>query len=257
MATNALSAFEASPRAKTAPPASPLPPAVAKPPKSRPQPATRRLGRPNLPARAWVLAVVIALHVVTFAALIAQRHIAQTPPPPLVVELLSIPEAQALPPEAPPITIDVPVVVVTPPVFEIEERLPALAVVVADQPPPMPAPTAPITGVAQTPSTAVAQTPSTVSGGDLSASMIEAVPPKYPYESRRLKEQGTVVLDVLLSPSGMVEQVGVRSSSGFSRLDKAALEAVRRWRWSPTVRNGLPVAVRGLVEIPFALKPRS
>jgi protein TonB len=86
--------------------------------------------------------------------------------------------------------------------------------------------------------------------------MIDAVPPHYPYESRRLKEQGTVLLDVQLSMSGTVERVSVRTSSGFARLDKAALEAVRRWRWSPTVRDGQPVAVRGVVEIPFTLMSR-
>jgi protein TonB len=86
--------------------------------------------------------------------------------------------------------------------------------------------------------------------------MIEAVPPKYPYESRRLKEQGTVLLDVQLAANGAVERISVRNSSGFPRLDKAALEAVRRWRWSPTLRGGQPVAVRGVVEIPFALTAR-
>ena len=85
--------------------------------------------------------------------------------------------------------------------------------------------------------------------------MIEAVPPRYPYESRRLKEQGTVVLDVLLGPDGRVERIAVRTSSGHARLDKAALDAVRRWRWSPMLRDGQAVAVRGLVEIPFTLTP--
>ena len=40
-----------------------------------------------------------------------------------------------------------------------------------------------------------------------------------------------------------------------ARLDKAALDAVRRWRWSPMLRDGQAVAVRGLVEIPFTLTP--
>jgi protein TonB len=48
--------------------------------------------------------------------------------------------------------------------------------------------------------------------------------------------------------------VSVSRSSGFARLDKAALDAVRRWRWSPLVRGGVPVMVRGIVDIPFVLQ---
>jgi periplasmic protein TonB len=48
--------------------------------------------------------------------------------------------------------------------------------------------------------------------------------------------------------------VSVARSSGFDRLDKAALDAVRRWRWSPTLRDGAPVSVRGTVDIPFVLQ---
>jgi protein TonB len=48
--------------------------------------------------------------------------------------------------------------------------------------------------------------------------------------------------------------VTVQRSSGFASLDNAAREAVRQWRWAPTVRNGEPVLVRGVVEIPFVLQ---
>lgn len=84
--------------------------------------------------------------------------------------------------------------------------------------------------------------------------MISATPPRYPHESRRKREQGTVVLMVLLAVDGTVADVSISQSSGSARLDDAALKAVRRWRWSPTRRNGDPVMVRGLVEIPFILQ---
>jgi periplasmic protein TonB len=89
---------------------------------------------------------------------------------------------------------------------------------------------------------------------DLDAKALTIVPPKYPLESRRKREQGTVVLAVTLDPSGSVADLGVASSSGFDRLDRAAMDAVRRWRWSPTVRDGIAVAVKGTVDIPFILK---
>jgi protein TonB len=51
-----------------------------------------------------------------------------------------------------------------------------------------------------------------------------------------------------------VNDIAVGQSSGFDRLDKAALDAVRRWRWSPTLQGGEAVQVRGMVEIPFVLQ---
>jgi protein TonB len=88
---------------------------------------------------------------------------------------------------------------------------------------------------------------------DLETRAVSIVAPKYPLESRRRREQGTVRLSVTLGLDGAVASVSVSQSSGFARLDKAALDAVRRWRWSPTVRGGERVAVSGLVEIPFEL----
>ncbi|MBJ7378314.1 energy transducer TonB, partial [Sphingobium sp.] len=46
----------------------------------------------------------------------------------------------------------------------------------------------------------------------------------------------------------------VSQSSGFARLDDAARDAVKGWRWKPTIRGGQPVRVRGVVEIPFILR---
>lgn len=106
------------------------------------------------------------------------------------------------------------------------------------------------TGQGEKPSPA----PSTQNGGDLSTSMISAPPPRYPVESRRNREQGTVVLRILVDIDGAVSEIAVSQSSGFRRLDHAAMHAVRRWRWSPSRSNGKPVLVRGFVEIPFILQ---
>lgn len=84
--------------------------------------------------------------------------------------------------------------------------------------------------------------------------MIAGRPPRYPLESRRKREQGTVLLMLTLALDGSVESVAISRSSGFARLDDAALDAVRRWRWNPVIQDGEPVRVRGVVEIPFLLK---
>ena len=88
-----------------------------------------------------------------------------------------------------------------------------------------------------------------VLGGELAVSCIERSPPEYPASSRRRNEQGRVVLRVELAEDGRIDGAAVRSSSGSSRLDQAALNAVKAWRCRPVVRNG--VAVRAVALQPF------
>jgi len=77
--------------------------------------------------------------------------------------------------------------------------------------------------------------------------------PAYPPLARRAKEQGRVVLRVLVSASGAAQDVEVRTSSGYERLDRAAVEAVRRWRFAPARRGAQTVAAWALVPILFQL----
>ncbi len=88
----------------------------------------------------------------------------------------------------------------------------------------------------------------------LAAKLISAAPPRYPIESRRKREMGTVILSVTVGEDGRVETISVHQSSGFERLDRAALGAVRQWRWLSTTIDGQAVRVRGLVRIPFELR---
>jgi len=62
------------------------------------------------------------------------------------------------------------------------------------------------------------------------------------------------VLSVLLGTDGRVQDISVVRSSGSGRLDKAALAAVSRWRWSPIIEAGVPAMVRGVVTLPFVLQ---
>jgi protein TonB len=78
-------------------------------------------------------------------------------------------------------------------------------------------------------------------------------PPAYPPLSRRLKEQGRVLLRVLVSTAGNAQDVELRTSSGSERLDRAAIEAVRRWRFSPARRGAETIAAWALVPIVFQL----
>jgi len=78
-------------------------------------------------------------------------------------------------------------------------------------------------------------------------------PPAYPRMSRRMGEQGTVVLRVFISAEGRAEKAEIRTSSGYARLDEAALETVQRWRYVPGQRAGQAEAMWFNVPIRFAL----
>jgi protein TonB len=77
--------------------------------------------------------------------------------------------------------------------------------------------------------------------------------PAYPRMSRRQGEQGTVVLRVFINTEGRAEKAEIRTSSGYSRLDEAALTTVQRWRYVPGKRAGVPEAMWFNVPIRFVL----
>ncbi len=206
-----------------------------------------RRGRSGDPVAMGASLALVALVGAVFATM-SPVFVKKQARAPIVVTLMTMPddpppaEAPPPPPEAAPLpqsVIEAPL-----PIVQTVERpviqAPALPVV-ADPAPPRPAPPAP----------PAPRGPENL--GEISARMVSAKPPRYPVESRRGHEQGTVVLAVLLATDGRVAEVSVSRSSGFARLDKAAVDAVRDWRWSPVVRDGSPVMARGLVTIPFVL----
>lgn len=78
--------------------------------------------------------------------------------------------------------------------------------------------------------------------------------PVYPAISQRLGEQGKVVIRVLITKDGSARQAEIQESSGFDRLDQAALRAVMGWRYVPGRRTGVPQDMWFNVPINFALK---
>jgi protein TonB len=78
--------------------------------------------------------------------------------------------------------------------------------------------------------------------------------PTYPALSKRLGEEGKLVLRVELDEKGYVNVAHVVNSSGFKRLDEAAMTAVKTWRCTPTVRNGQPVRAVALQPFNFVLQ---
>lgn len=78
--------------------------------------------------------------------------------------------------------------------------------------------------------------------------------PVYPALSRRLGEEGRVVLRVFVEPSGRPSRIEIGTGSGSPRLDRAALEAVRHWQFVPARRGDMAVGAWVLVPIVFDLR---
>lgn len=97
-------------------------------------------------------------------------------------------------------------------------------------------------------------------GGDQAAEEVPAAPdettnqpPKYPLESRRRGEQGTVTVELEIDAEGRVAAARIARSSGYVRLDRAALVALRSWRFAPATRLGVAVALKLEQRVQFCL----
>jgi protein TonB len=201
--------------------------------------APARRGRPLLSG------AVLALHVLAAWALlnleVVQRAVEQAAP--LVVRIVSPdrPPEPERPLLAAPPQVALPTVLPVVPPVEIERPAPpppiAVQVVsapVATPPPPVPAPVA-VTPPPPPPPAA----PLKVAASQLRY-LVEP-PIEVPRASRRLREQGTVVVHVLVDVQGLPRQVSLAKSSGFDRLDQQALGAMRQARFVPCSSNGKPV----------------
>lgn len=206
--------------------------------------------------RAWAAIAVAALHAVALLAAVTYHYQmpAAADPPAIAVRMVDL--ATTPPPEErqlAPVLNDVPVPVIAPPAIVLDlppQTRPTITAVAA--------PPAPAKAVAAAPVASTGSAPAApVQRNNLALSLLDGPAPVYPRESRRLKEEGTVVLAVTVGLNGLVRDVAVRHSSGSPRLDGAALRAIRKWRWQPFLMNGNPVEVFGTIEIPFVLSRKA
>ncbi len=237
--------------------------------------------RPGIPfSLNWPgLAMVMLAHALVLAALLAlapsapqmQRQpplmasLILPPAPPRVDEpprpLPARPRVEPPPEPLPPL-----------PVLSATESAPAPAVASAPPPvpepmpavPPPPAPveaspaavaaaTTPVSPGTMSPPTPPAPRREPVEAPRYDADYLDNPAPAYPALARRLGEQGRVLLRVYVLADGTAGQVEIRESSGHERLDRAAREAVARWRFVPARQGERPVAAWVLVPISFNL----
>ena len=86
------------------------------------------------------------------------------------------------------------------------------------------------------------------------ANYLQNPKPAYPAISKRLGEQGKVILRVLIGADGLPQKAEIKQSSGFDRLDQAALTTVMRWRYVPGKRGGVPETMWFQVPLNFVLE---
>jgi protein TonB len=158
---------------------------------------------------------------------------------PAIVSAPPAPEQKPLP--APPVKRTPPPILVAAP--KAETAAPATFAVVP-QPEPTPAP------ATAAPSSVVGQ----VTAARFDADYLNNPKPVYPSASRRLGEEGKVVLRVRVSADGFPLSVDVKQSSGFARLDDAARAAVEQWRFVPAKHGADAIESTVLVPLNFALR---
>ena len=89
-----------------------------------------------------------------------------------------------------------------------------------------------------------------VGGGVSEPVLLLKVEPEYTETARRARLQGTVVLKVLVGPDGVAQTVTVERPLGMG-LDEKAIEAVKKWRFRPGMKDGKPVPVQATIEVNF------
>jgi protein TonB len=211
-------------------------------------PAHYSKGRTSLTRRAGVLVVVMVFHIALIALLLMQHSRARPPVlmSPLQVHVVSDLQSRAETRPVPTPTLERPHIDVVAPEVTIVTPAPEAAIA-----PPTVSATPPAAAPAVKAPTAP---PEPVTPPRFDASYLKNPPPVYPAASRRLREQGTVVLRVLVSQQGTAADVLVENSSGSAQLDAAAMNAVRHWRFVPARRGSESIDAWVLVPVGFELQ---
>lgn len=166
-------------------------------------------------------------------------RVKEPPPPPPPAERkpdrprrpIPVPEAEPLVPE---------VVIPEPVPLPVPEDV---SIVVIPAPPAPPAP----------PEPEPSATPVRIGGEVRPPARIHFVEPRYTEAARKIRLQGTVILDTVIDPAGQIVDVKVLKSLPLG-LTEAAVDAVAQWRFEPTTIDGRPVPVAYVVTVRYGLR---
>ncbi len=218
--------------------------------------------------------IIIALVILAHLSLIIPFQFGLSPKPPdyqndeRVMANLLAPEAPQAPaktaaPPAPKVPVEAPKPTPKPQPKKLEKT---------ESPAPSPAPAPKTAAAAETQPTKASDSSQTAnvapptSGGGVSGTPIQTdigklvvvyqpdADPYYPSFSKRAGEQGEVVVRLIISESGEVEEARLLQSSSYPRLDRAAMEIGKRYRFKPYTINGSPTKISTNLLIKFNLK---
>lgn len=209
-------------------------------------------------------AVVIAGSVLLFHALaiwalqagLLMRAVEIIVPVEVLAQIIDLPTPKVTPvPPVPPVTPEpvkqvvrkpLPVTQAPPQILTLSEPAPSAAFVAPTPQPPAPiaAPAVPVAAVATpAPPAPTPPVPSKISLPSSDADYLSNPKPPYPPMSRRLNEQGDVRVRIYIGADGLPKKSELQKTSGFERLDLAALAAVMQWRYVPGKRDGVAEAM--------------
>lgn len=216
-------------------------------------------------SRLLVIVAVIGCHVLALWALqngLLRRVVETIVPVQVLADFMELPQprVEPAPPPQPrpeparprPVTPRAPVPAPQPEPLPVADAAPQAPIEVAApvQPEPQPV-TAPL--ASSTPPTDTPPAPPVIVLPSSNAAYLNNPPPAYPPLSVRLNEQGTVRLRAYVGTNGRASSITVMRSSGFPRLDQAAVESVYRWRFAPGTRDGQPIPMWTEVPVRFQL----
>ena len=214
---------------------------------------------PRLNRNFTIVSSVLLLHVLVLWAMqtgLLRRVAEAVVPAEILVEIMAAPAATPAPEPAPQPQPKVQAKAPTP-----QPVQPTPTPAATPQPSPAPlaiAPSAAAPAATAAAPTAVAAAPAAASTGTAvsappaparvelpssSADYLNNPKPPYPALSKRLGEQGRVIVRVWIGTDGIASQASVKQSSGFDRLDQAAVATVLKWRYVPGKRGGVPEAM--------------
>lgn len=193
------------------------------------------------------LAITIGVHAgVAAIALLAVTVSAPKPSPPIIITNHPDPVTPKPIDQPPPITersvsamVDMPVIIIdNPPPKPWEaspmDEPPIIGPTLAKDPPPVP--------------------PGSTSAARFDPRHAAARQPPYPATARRLAEEGAVVVTVLIGRDGRVLAATLAQSSGSPRLDAAAVDhALKHWRFTPALTDGIPIEATRTITVHFNL----
>ena len=210
------------------------------------------LSRPSNAQRSGLFGLVVGLHVVVFLGILAAKTVVpQIIEMPLIVDMIQPAVEAPKPPAAKPLPMakPQPVKQVSKPVAAPQTPTPKLETTSSN----LPSPAAPTVAPSESkPAPAAASAGEAVSQARFDADYLKNPAPPYPALSRRMGEEGKVILRVTVNAQGAADNVEIKTSSGSARLDESAQRTVKSWKFIPAKRGD--VAVQSIVLVPIIFK---